>query len=149
MNGPGRYRNQRYEQITLVLPLSRNLHNPVVGIDLSRFCCRNIFAAIQRSVACRRYAIRENERMSPPCESYETSMGTGKGDKIVIWTKEVPVKPGKYIARHKDEDTGRTRYLDATVGELGSTPFFRGIPHKYLCDIYGRVEYSKRVGNVE
>lgn len=67
----------------------------------------------------------------------------------MIWTKEVPVKPGKYIARYKDEDTGRTRYFDVMVEEFGSTPFFRGVPHNYLYDIYGRVEYSKRVGNAE
>lgn len=67
----------------------------------------------------------------------------------MFWTKEVPKKPGKYIARYTDEDTGRTRYLDATIEKFGSIPFFRGVPYKYLFDIYGRVEYSKRVGNVE
>lgn len=67
----------------------------------------------------------------------------------MFWTKEVPKKPGKYIARYTDEDTGRTRYLDATVEKFGSVPLFRGVPYKYIFDIYGRVEYSKRVGNVE
>ena len=87
--------------------------------------------------------------MSPPCESYETSMGTGKGDEIVIWTKEVPTKPGKYIARYKDDDTGRVRYIEATVEKFGSLPFLHGIPYKYRHDIHGRVEYSKRAGNAK
>ena len=67
----------------------------------------------------------------------------------MIWTKEVPTKPGKYIARYKDDDTGRVRYIEATVEKFGSLPFLHGIPYKYHHDIHGRVEYSKRAGNAK
>ena len=90
--------------------------------------------------------------MLPPHEGYETSVESGKEDEKMIWTKEVPSKPGKYITRYTDETTGRRRYGTLTIHLSGRYVFaFKGGNVRKGCKppVYGPAEYSKRVEDVE
>lgn len=87
--------------------------------------------------------------MLPPHKGYETSVESGKEDERLIWTKEVPTKPGKYITRYVDEETGRMRYGTYTVypNGVGGICFKRPVESSVLES--WKFEFSKRVENVE
>ena len=89
--------------------------------------------------------------MLPPHEGYETSVELGKEDERLIWTKEVPTKPGKYITRYMDETTGRMHYGTFTIYKSGWCSYTYDGNVRKGCNppVYGPTEYSKRVEDVE
>ena len=85
--------------------------------------------------------------MLPPHKGYETSVESGKEDERLIWTKEVPTKPGKYITRYMDETTGRMHYGTFTIYKYGWCSYTYDGNVRKGCNTpaYGSIEYSKRV----
>ena len=89
--------------------------------------------------------------MLPPHEGYETSVESGKEDERLIWTKEVPIKPGEYNIRYMDKTTGRMRYGTFTIYKSGwcSYTYDGNVRKGCKPPVYGPTEYSKRVEDVE
>lgn len=65
------------------------------------------------------------------------------------WSKEVPTKPGKYVTRYVDEETGRMRYGTYTVYKSGIRRVHLTRPVEIAAFDSWKLEFSKRVENVE
>lgn len=69
----------------------------------------------------------------------------------MVWTKEAPTKPGKYIIRYMDETTGRMHYGTYVVYKSGMYGYTYDGNVRKGCKppVYAPTEYSKRVEDVE
>ena len=67
----------------------------------------------------------------------------------MIWTKEVPTKPGKYITRYVGEETGRMRYGTYTVYKSGIRMVHLTHPVEIAVFDSWKLEFSKRVEDAE